>query len=144
MIKQITSKEISIFFLTILITITAVNYIYADGIYANNTNAFGIQGDEEYLVVAEEMPEPVGGLPAIIKNIVYPQVALKAGIEGKVYLLAYINEKGNVDDVKIVKGIGAGCDEAAVDAVKKTRFNPGKNKGVAVKVKLSIPIMFKK
>lgn len=100
-------------------------------------------GEEEYLAFAETMPTPVGGLESIMKNVTYPSLAKNAGVQGKVFLLAYINENGGVDDVKIVKGIGAGCDEAAIDAVKKSKFNPGKNKGLPVKVKLSLTINFK-
>lgn len=100
-------------------------------------------GDEDYLVVAEEMPEPIGGMATIQKNTVYPSSAIQTGIQGKVYVMAYINENGGVDDVKLVKGIGGGCDEAAINAVKKTKFTPGKNKGVPVKVKLTIPLTFK-
>lgn len=102
-----------------------------------------LSGDEEYLAFSEEMPSPVGGMEAIMKIITYPSIAKKSGTQGKVFVLAYINENGSVHDVKIVKGIGAGCDEAAVDAIKKTKFNPGKNKGTAVKVKLSLTINFK-
>ncbi len=98
---------------------------------------------EAYLPFAEEMPSPVGGLPAIYKHVKYPEIAQKAGIQGKVYLLAFINENGGVDDVKVIKGIGGGCDEAAIKAVKNTKFSPGKNKGKAVKVKFSLAIKFK-
>lgn len=108
---------------------------------AKNSNPF--PGDEDYLAFAEEMPAPIGGMPAIIKLITYPTFAKNANVEGKVYVLAYINEKGGVDDVKVLKGIGAGCDEAAIDAVKKSKFTPGKNVGVNVKVKLSLTITFK-
>jgi len=96
-----------------------------------------------YLPFAEEMPSPVGGLPAIYKNVKYPEIAQKAGIQGKVYLLAFVNENGGVDDVKVIKGLGGGCDEAAIKAVKNTKFKPGKNKGKAVKVKFSLAIKFK-
>ncbi|MGE5400379.1 MAG: energy transducer TonB [Ignavibacteriales bacterium] len=99
--------------------------------------------EDPYAAFAEVMPEPSGGLPSIYKKITYPSIAKSAGLEGKVYLLIYINESGGVDDVKVVKGIGGGCDEAAVQAVKSTKFSPGKNKGVPVKVKLSLPIAFK-
>lgn len=103
-----------------------------------------ISGQEDpYLAFAEVMPEPVGGLPAIYKKIVYPSIAKSAGLEGKVYLLIFVNEHGGVDDVKVVKGIGGGCEEAAIQAVKSTKYNPGKNNGVPVKVKLSLPITFK-
>ncbi|MBU1097683.1 MAG: energy transducer TonB [Ignavibacteriae bacterium HGW-Ignavibacteriae-2] len=99
--------------------------------------------DEEYAAFAEVMPEPVGGMGSIIKNIVYPEMARKSNVQGRVYILAYIDDQGNCTETKIVKGIGAGCDEAASDAIKKAKFTPGKNKGVAVKVKLSLPIEFK-
>ena len=100
--------------------------------------------DDGYLTMAAEMPSPVGGLPAIYKHITeYPKVAKAAGIQGKVYILAFINEKGDVDDAKVIKGIGGGCDEAAVNAVKKTKFTPGKQEGQNVKVKLPLQITFK-
>ena len=97
----------------------------------------------EYLAFCDEMPEPVGGLPAIYKLISYPEVAKRAGVEGKVYVLAFINENGGVDDVKVVKGIGGGCDEATIEAVKKSKFKPGKAAGVPAKVKMSLQIQFK-
>lgn len=97
----------------------------------------------EYLAFAEEMPSPVGGLPAIYSKISYPEVAKRAGVQGKVYVLAFINEEGGVDDVKVVKGIGAGCDEATIAAVKESKFTPGKSAGKFAKVKMSLQIQFK-
>ncbi len=99
--------------------------------------------DELYKPFAQVMPEPEDGIEGIYSKIKYPEPAQKAGVQGKVYLLIYINENGDVDDVKILKGIGAGCDEAAVEAVKGTKFSPGKDNGVAIKIKLSLPITFK-
>jgi protein TonB len=102
-----------------------------------------LPGGDEYLAFCEEMPSIIGGMPALAKYVSYPSVAKQTRIEGKVYLLAFINEKGGVDDVKVVKGIGGGCDEAAINAVKKCKFNPGKHKGSNCKVKLSLAINFK-
>jgi protein TonB len=102
-----------------------------------------LTGEEEYLLVAEKMPAPVGGFQGITKKIAYPEVAQKTKTEGKVYVLIYVNEKGDVDDVKVVKGIGYGCDEEAVKAIKKTKFTPGTDKGVSVKVKFSLALTFK-
>jgi protein TonB len=102
-----------------------------------------LPGDGDYTVAADDMPAPVGGMGGIIKYIVYPEIAQRTRTEGKVYVLVYINENGSVDDVKLVKGIGAGCDEAAINAVKKTKFSPGKVKGVNVKTKMTLPILFK-
>lgn len=99
--------------------------------------------ESEYFVAVEQMPSPIGGIKAIQEKIVYPEAAKNAGIEGKVYILAFIDEEGNVDNTKIIKGIGGGCDDAAIDAVLKTKFIPGKQRGKPVKVQVSIPIMFK-
>ncbi len=101
--------------------------------------------DEEpqYFVAVEEMPEPIGGIAAIQSKIVYPEIAKRAGIEGKVYVKAYVDEKGNVTKAEVVKGLGAGLDEAAVQAVKETKFKPGKQRGKPVKVQVMIPIVFK-
>lgn len=97
----------------------------------------------EYLAFADQMPEPVGGLPSIYKLIEYPELAKNAGVEGKVYVLAFINESGGVDDVKVIKGIGAGCDEATIEAVKQTKFVPGQSAGKPAKIKMSLQIQFK-
>ena len=99
--------------------------------------------DEAYAVVVEKPAAPVGGMESIVKKMFYPTEAENKHITGKVYLLVYVNEQGEVDDVKVVKGIGYGCDEVAVAAVKKTKFSPAQDKGVAVKAKLSMPIQFK-
>jgi protein TonB len=99
--------------------------------------------EDPYKPVADEMPSPVGGYESLYKKIVYPEIARNNSIEGKVYLLVYISESGNVDDIKIVKGIGGGCDKAAEDAIRKTKFIPGKSQGQAIKVKLTIPVTFK-
>jgi TonB family C-terminal domain len=102
-----------------------------------------VEEEPVYFVAVEEMPEPIGGISAIQQKIVYPEIAKRAGVEGKVYVLAFVDESGTVTDAKIIKGIGAGCDEAALDAVKKTKFKPGKQRGKAVKVQVSIPVVFK-
>ena len=94
-------------------------------------------------IAVEKMPEPIGGIAAIQKKIVYPEFAKRAGIYGKVYLTAFVDEKGNVFKVELVKGIGGGCDEVALEAVKNSRFTPGEQRGVPVKVRVGIPIVFK-
>lgn len=96
-----------------------------------------------YLTKAEVMPEPIGGISAIYKNIIYPEIAKRAGVEGTVKVLVFIDEAGTVTDLKIIKGIGAGCDEAAIDAVKKAKFKPGIQGGKTVNVQVLIPLEFK-
>lgn len=127
--------------------VKTINYVFLFGFFLfvltggaiNTTSANG----DEYLAFAEKMPQPEGGLPAIYAKIEYPEIAQKAGIQGKVYVLAFVDENGNVNDVKVLKGIGGGCDEAASSAIKATKFTPGTNKGKPVKVKLSLVINFK-
>jgi periplasmic protein TonB len=96
-----------------------------------------------FFVAVEEMPEPVGGIQAIQEKITYPEIAKRAGVEGKVYVLAFVDENGDVKKAQIIKGIGAGCDEEALNAVLKTKFKPGKQRGKPVNVQVSIPIVFK-
>lgn len=96
-----------------------------------------------YYVAVDEMPEPIGGLYSIQSKIVYPEEAKRNGIEGRVFIQAFIDETGNVADAKVIKGVGHGLDEAALEAVKRTKFTPGIHKGEPVKVQVSIPIQFK-
>lgn len=102
-----------------------------------------IEEEPTYFVAVEEMPEPIGGIKAIHDLVIYPEIGKRAGIEGKVYILAYLNEEGIVVKTEIIKGIGGGCDEAAAYAVKHTKFTPGKQRGKPVRVKVMIPIVFK-
>lgn len=111
--------------------------------YSTNESSYTSPQGEEYLAYATSMPTPVGGLPAIYKKITYPKMAQQAGVEGKVYLIAFVNKNGSVDDVKVIKKLGAGCDEAAIKAVKASEFTPGMSEGNPVNVKLSLQIQFK-
>ncbi len=96
-----------------------------------------------FFVAVEEQPEPIGGIEAIQKKIVYPEIAKRAGVQGRVFIKAFVNEVGDVVKAEIIKGIGAGCDEAAVQAVMQTKFKPGKQRGKSVRVQVSIPVVFK-
>ena len=96
--------------------------------------------------VVEENPTPVGGLGAFYeelgKNLKYPEVAQAKGIGGRVYVQFIVGSDGSVSEAKVVKGIGAGCDEEALRVIKGTKWNPGKQKGQEVAVRMTIPIMF--
>ena len=99
--------------------------------------------ESNFSAVVEKMPGPIGGMFAIQEKIQYPEIAKRAGIQGKVIIQAFIDENGNVVHTKILNGIGGGCDEMAINAVKKTKFNPGMQNGKTVKVQVTIPIVFK-
>jgi len=92
----------------------------------------------------DEPPEPIGGFLAIQRNVVYPEIAQEAGIEGTVVVQAFVNEFGKVTECVILKGVpNTGLDEAAIDAIKKTRFKPAKQRDRNVGVYISIPVIFK-
>lgn len=96
----------------------------------------------EFLIMADKMPEIIGGLKALQEKIVYPETAKNKGISGKVYLIAYLDETGKVVSAKVLKAIGGGCDEAALEALKSVSFTPAMNKGKPVKVQVTVPIVF--
>jgi protein TonB len=98
--------------------------------------------DEEFIPVPEELPSPIGGLEAIHSKVSYTEIARRVGIEGTVYIEAKINKNGEVVDAIVLKGLGGGLDEEALDAVKTTGFRPGKQRGKPVNVKLIIPVKF--
>ncbi|MAT58199.1 MAG: energy transducer TonB [Melioribacteraceae bacterium] len=102
-----------------------------------------VEEEPVFFVAVEQTPEPIGGIEGIQKRIVYPEIAKRAGVQGRVFVKAFVDENGNVVKVELIKGIGAGCDEAAMEAVKSTKFVPGKQRGKAVKVQVAIPILFK-
>jgi protein TonB len=87
--------------------------------------------------------EPKGGMQAIVKNVIYPEVAKNAGIQGKVFVVATVDEKGNVLKTKIMKGIHELLDESAQKAVKATKFIPAEKDGKKIKSQITVPIVFK-
>ena len=91
----------------------------------------------------DKMPSPVGGIKAIMENLVYPEEAKEAGTEGKVFVKFVVNTDGSVSDVSVKKGIGKSCDEAAMAAVRNTKFTPAIKGGRKVSVELVLPILFK-
>ncbi len=103
-----------------------------------------IEEEPSYFVAVEQMPELIGGIKELQNKIVYPEIAKRVGVEGKVIVQAIVDENGKVVSVNTVKGIGSGCDEVAMDAVRNSKFVPGKQRGRNVKVQVTIPIVFKK
>jgi len=88
-------------------------------------------------------PIPVSGMQIIQENLVYPEHALLYGLEGTVLLIANVNEVGDVISTEVIKKLGLGCDEAAQDAVKKTKFIPGQTNNRAVFSRVTIAVEFK-
>lgn len=99
--------------------------------------------DAEIFVVVENPPVLIGGIAAVQSQIVYPPLALKAGIEGRVIVQFVIDKNGQVMNPTVVRGIGGGCDEEAVRAVLKAKFQPGLQRGRPVAVRYTLPITFR-
>ncbi|MDD5764680.1 MAG: energy transducer TonB [Candidatus Marinimicrobia bacterium] len=92
----------------------------------------------------EKAPEPLGGFAAIQANVIYPEIAQEAGIEGTVIVQAFVNEFGIVAETVVLKGVpNTGLDEAACAAIKKTRFKPAQQRDQNIGVYISIPVIFK-
>ena len=104
------------------------------------------QAEEEatIFVAYDEAPYPTGGFAAIQRNLVYPEIARKAGVEGTVFIEIVVDEKGNVVDTQVLKSLGNnGCDEAAIDAIKSVKWKPALQRDNPVKVRISIPVRFR-
>lgn len=104
-------------------------------------------GDEPFTFV-KQMPEYPGGPEALInfirQNINYPEIAKRAGIEGKVMVRIIVEKDGSVNEINVIKGIGGGCDQEAVRVCKLIgKWDPGKQDGKNVRVAMVIPIQFK-
>ena len=98
--------------------------------------------EEKVFVVVEKQPELKGGIAGLQKKIEYPEMARKAGIEGRVIVQFVVNEQGQVVNPKVVRGIGGGADKEALRVVKTAEFKPGMQRGRPVKVQYTLPITF--
>ena len=79
----------------------------------------------------------------IRRNFTYPEEAAMEGIEGTVIISYEIDEQGKIDNIKIVKGVGYGLDEAAIELIKKMpNYEPAKLNSRNVRTKLTIPVKF--
>ncbi|RNC83697.1 MAG: energy transducer TonB [Balneola sp.] len=99
--------------------------------------------EEDFFVVVETMPQLQGGLADLQRKVKYPEMARRAGIEGRVTVQFIVNEQGRVENPRVIRGIGGGCDEAALEAVKQAKFSPGMQRGRPVRVQYSLPIVFR-
>ena len=102
------------------------------------------EGPRVRFIPYDDPPVPLGGYGAIQRNIIYPEIAQEAGIEGTVVIQAFVDKKGKVTDTVVLKGIpNTGLNEAAMTAIEKTRFKPAKQRDRAVGGWISIPVNFR-
>ena len=119
-----------------------------DEIDTQNDIQISNETSDEIFTMVEEQPIFKGGTPGfyqyISENLEYPEQAQVENIQGRVYVQFVINKEGVVEDVVALKGIGGGCDEAAVSVVESLpKWTPGKQRGKAVKVRMVLPVEFK-
>jgi protein TonB len=103
--------------------------------------------DRDVYIMVEETAMPAGGMPEFFKyvgeNLVYPAQARRLGVEGRVFVEFIVQTDGSITDANVKKGIGAGCDQEALNVIKNSpNWTAAKNKGIAVKQRLVMPIKF--
>lgn len=98
--------------------------------------------EEKIFVAVEQEPTMKGGQDALYDALEYPRRCRNANIEGRVIVQFVVNIDGSVQDATVLRGIGGGCDEAAVKAIKEMEWIPGRQRGEPVRVKFSQPITF--
>lgn len=121
-----------------------------DGIPATGEDITSRNADEgEYFQVCEEMPEFAdGGVPGLMKflgsNVKYPAEAQEKGIQGRVIVQFIVEKDGSLSNINVVRGIDPLLDKEAVRVIQASpKWIPGKQRGEAVRVKFTVPIVFK-
>lgn len=99
--------------------------------------------EEEIFVVVEDQPVLKGGLANLQQEVKYPQLAQKAGIEGRVFVQFVVNENGDVINPTVIRGRHPLLDAEALRVISQAKFEPGRQRGKAVKVQMAMPITFK-
>lgn len=103
--------------------------------------------DKIFLIV-EQPATFKGGMAGfydyVRKNLKYPSQGQRMGIEGKVFVEFVVGKDGKIGDVKVLRGIGGGCDQEAIRVLKRSpAWSAGKQRGRAVRQRMVLPITFK-
>ena len=99
--------------------------------------------------VVEQMPEfPNGGMAGLMqylsKNIKYPTIAQENGTQGRVTVQFVVNRDGSIVDAKVLRGVDPYLDKEAIRVVSSMpKWKPGMQRGKAVRVKYTVPVMFR-
>lgn len=103
-----------------------------------------VREDSPIFIPHDKNPEPIGGYAAIQRNLRYPEVARKAGIEGRLMVWAKINEHGEVIQTRILTSLGPnGCDEAAMQAISSVKWKPAMRGDQPITVWIAVPVDFR-
>ncbi|MCH7399082.1 TonB family protein [Belliella sp. DSM 107340] len=112
------------------------------------TEAPIVEDADEIFEFVESAPTPTGGMSAwnkyLQKNLKYPTQARRMGIEGTVTVVFVVNTDGSLQDIEILRGLDGGCNEEAIRVIKNApSWQPGKQRGRPVRVRMRMPIRFK-
>lgn len=110
--------------------------------YANTQERIKDNEDLFLCEGADMCPKPVGGMDEIIKHLVFPEHAKLYGLEGFVTVVVTVDTLGKVKNITVLNDLGLGTKEAAIDAVKASRFLPGEKNGKTVRSKVLFKIPF--
>ncbi|HCL00029.1 MAG TPA: hypothetical protein DHW42_08010 [Candidatus Marinimicrobia bacterium] len=138
-------QKAAIGMLTILIILTACNNQSDETPVSASDNAdLPSSNSNVKFIPYDSPPSPIGGFKAIQENVIYPKADREAGNEGTVIVQAFLDENGDVTEAVILKSPGLeGLDNAAINAVKQTKFKPAMQKEKPVGVYITIPVIFK-
>ena len=107
------------------------------------------EGDEgEVFQVVEQMPEFPGGMDKLMeylsKNIKYPSIAQENNIQGRVIVEFVVNKDGSIVEPKVMRSVDTSLDNEAMRVIKSmSKWNPGKQRGKAVRVRYTVPVLFR-
>ena len=101
----------------------------------------------EVFNVVEKMPEFPGGQDSLqsylARNLHYPKQALAKGIQGRVFVTFIVEKDGSISEVRLLQGIGSGCDEEALRVIDMMpRWIPGQHRGKPVRARFVLPVKF--
>lgn len=105
--------------------------------------ATSAEPEAEIFVVVEEMPEMLGGISRLYELLHYPEMARKAGMEGRVVVEVVIERDGRPSNPTVLRSAGPILDQAAIEAISQLVFRPGKQRNQPVRVRYSIPVTFR-
>ena len=97
--------------------------------------------EPEIFIVVEQMPSLIGGREGLYSKLQYPEMARRAGVEGNVDIVFVVNEVGDVQDARVVRGHPA-LNEEALRVIGGAKFTPGMQRGRPVKVHMNQRIVF--
>ncbi len=134
--------------LVVLLIISVLQFSFSQGQLSRPEPTVSAHIDRMVFMEPEKMPQFPGGLPEMDKfintKLNYPREAVKSNVQGTVFVGFVIDTDGKVKDVRVLKGIGSGCEEEVVRVLQQMpQWQPGTENGSAVAVSYSLPVDFK-